>query len=198
MAAPAPAAGSPRSPLIATKPILALHQLEKRASAIISSAATTHAPSPVARRQNVFDIAKGRCGWLVMFCLGLLLSALIVQRFEDLLEHHVQLRYVCACTLAVSHRHQRLWGHHSGPHHRVGKRCCCTKGSRGQRAPIPSQTRRRLEALRPSAAHGRVPRSSFHNSIGLRGLTAEPPVQPAAQRPYLLRLCCELGRVGLY
>lgn len=44
-------------------------------------------------RQNVFDIAKGRCGWLVMFCLGLLLSALIVQRFEDLLEHHVQLSF---------------------------------------------------------------------------------------------------------
>lgn len=50
----------------------------------------------------MFDIAKGRCGWLVMFCLGLLLSALIVQRFEDLLEHHVQLRCggVRACVVA--------------------------------------------------------------------------------------------------
>ncbi|KXZ46766.1 hypothetical protein GPECTOR_41g731 [Gonium pectorale] len=44
-------------------------------------------------RQTVFDITKGRCGWLITFCLGLLLSALIVQRFEDLLEHHVQLSF---------------------------------------------------------------------------------------------------------
>ncbi|GIL81440.1 hypothetical protein Vretimale_986 [Volvox reticuliferus] len=44
-------------------------------------------------RSNIFDITKARCGWLIMFCFGLLLSALIVQRFEDLLEHHVQLSF---------------------------------------------------------------------------------------------------------
>ncbi|EFJ52383.1 hypothetical protein VOLCADRAFT_103041 [Volvox carteri f. nagariensis] len=44
-------------------------------------------------RHNIFDITRARCGWLVTFCLGLLMSALIVQRFEDLLEHHVQLSF---------------------------------------------------------------------------------------------------------
>ncbi|GLC38214.1 hypothetical protein PLESTB_001087100 [Pleodorina starrii] len=44
-------------------------------------------------RHSVFDITRTRCGWLITFCLGLLLSALIVQRFEDLLEHHVQLSF---------------------------------------------------------------------------------------------------------
>ncbi|GFR47057.1 hypothetical protein Agub_g8742 [Astrephomene gubernaculifera] len=44
-------------------------------------------------RQTVLDITWGRCGWLVTFCVGLLVSALIVQRFEDLLEHHVQLSF---------------------------------------------------------------------------------------------------------
>ncbi|KAG2497445.1 hypothetical protein HYH03_004600 [Edaphochlamys debaryana] len=44
-------------------------------------------------RQNVLDITKGRCGWLLTFCIGLLVSAIIVQRFEDLLEHHVQLSF---------------------------------------------------------------------------------------------------------
>ncbi|GIL62064.1 hypothetical protein Vafri_16364 [Volvox africanus] len=50
-------------------------------------------PSDDYSRCNIFDITRARCGWLIMFCVGLLLSALIVQRFEDLLEHHVQLSF---------------------------------------------------------------------------------------------------------
>jgi Mg/Co/Ni transporter MgtE len=39
------------------------------------------------------DIARGRTGWLVVFCIGLLLAALVVEQFEDVLEHHVELSF---------------------------------------------------------------------------------------------------------
>lgn len=43
-------------------------------------------------KMGAWDIIKSRGGWLVLFCVGLLVSAVVVQRFSDLLEHHVQLR----------------------------------------------------------------------------------------------------------
>eukprot|EP00882_Tetradesmus_deserticola_P031460 GHRQ01035575.1.p1 GENE.GHRQ01035575.1~~GHRQ01035575.1.p1 ORF type:complete len:116 (+),score=21.23 GHRQ01035575.1:158-505(+) len=44
-------------------------------------------------REGIFDIARGRTGWLVIFCIGLLLAAVVVEQFEDVLEHHVELSF---------------------------------------------------------------------------------------------------------
>ncbi|KAG2447898.1 hypothetical protein HYH02_007352 [Chlamydomonas schloesseri] len=65
-----------------------VHSLEVRPSGAVKAA-----PEDDYSRENVLSITKERCGWLITFCLGLLLSALIVERFEDLLEHHVQLSF---------------------------------------------------------------------------------------------------------
>eukprot|EP00198_Chlamydomonas_reinhardtii_P006169 XP_001695505.1 divalent cation transporter [Chlamydomonas reinhardtii] len=66
-----------------------VHSLDVRPSGSASKSASEDDYS----RENVLSITRERCGWLITFCLGLLLSALIVERFEDLLEHHVQLSF---------------------------------------------------------------------------------------------------------
>jgi Mg/Co/Ni transporter MgtE len=48
---------------------------------------------PSCRREGIFDIARGRTGWLVIFCIGVLLAAVVVEQFEDVLEHHVELSF---------------------------------------------------------------------------------------------------------
>jgi hypothetical protein len=40
-------------------------------------------------RESILGIARDRTGWLVIFCVGLLLAAVVVEQFEDVLEHHV-------------------------------------------------------------------------------------------------------------
>lgn len=45
------------------------------------------------RRESILDIARSRTGWLVAFCIGLLLAAVVVEQFEDVLEHHVELSF---------------------------------------------------------------------------------------------------------
>lgn len=44
-------------------------------------------------RESILDIARSRTGWLVAFCIGLLLAAVVVEQFEDVLEHHVELSF---------------------------------------------------------------------------------------------------------
>lgn len=44
-------------------------------------------------RESILDIARSRTGWLVAFCIGLLLAALVVEQFEDVLEKHVELSF---------------------------------------------------------------------------------------------------------
>lgn len=44
-------------------------------------------------RDTIIDVARSRTGWLVVFCIGLLLAALVVEQFEDVLEHHVELSF---------------------------------------------------------------------------------------------------------
>jgi cation transporter-like permease len=34
---------------------------------------------------------RTRTGWLIIFCIGLLLAALVVEEFEDILKNHVEL-----------------------------------------------------------------------------------------------------------
>jgi Mg/Co/Ni transporter MgtE len=45
------------------------------------------------RKDTIVDVARSRTGWLVVFCIGLLLAALVVEQFEDILEHHVELSF---------------------------------------------------------------------------------------------------------
>eukprot|EP00775_Hariotina_reticulata_P000725 gene725-1026_t len=44
-------------------------------------------------QEGIVDIARGRTGWLIAFCVGLLLAAVVVEQFEDILEHHVELSF---------------------------------------------------------------------------------------------------------
>ncbi|KIY98372.1 phosphatidylinositol glycan, class A [Monoraphidium neglectum] len=44
-------------------------------------------------RESILDIARSRTGWLVAFCVGLLLAALVVEQFEGVLEQHVELSF---------------------------------------------------------------------------------------------------------
>lgn len=44
-------------------------------------------------RETIIGVASSRTGWLVVFCIGLLLAALVVEQFEDILEHHVELSF---------------------------------------------------------------------------------------------------------
>lgn len=58
-----------------------------------------HAPGPMASttadygKLSILDIARLRTGWLVVFCAGLLVAALVVEQFEDVLERHVELSF---------------------------------------------------------------------------------------------------------
>lgn len=52
-----------------------------------------HAPFSDYGKQSIFEIARSRTGWLVAFCAGLLLAALVVEQFEDVLERHVELSF---------------------------------------------------------------------------------------------------------
>jgi hypothetical protein len=64
-----------------------------------STSATTLCPDPCPNhqtprsRETIIDIARGRTGWLVAFCIGLLLAAVVVEQFEDVLERHVELSF---------------------------------------------------------------------------------------------------------
>jgi Mg/Co/Ni transporter MgtE len=40
---------------------------------------------------GLFELMRSRTGWLIIFCIGLLLAALVVEEFEDVLEKHVEL-----------------------------------------------------------------------------------------------------------
>lgn len=51
------------------------------------------ADEPDYGRQSILDIARGRTGWLVAFCAGLLLAALVVEQFEEVLKQHVELSF---------------------------------------------------------------------------------------------------------
>lgn len=48
---------------------------------------------PEHSRESILDIARSRTGWLCAFCVGLLLAALVVEQYEDVLEHHVELSF---------------------------------------------------------------------------------------------------------
>ena len=45
------------------------------------------------RKESVVKILKSRIGWLSAFFLGLILAAVVVERFEELLTHEVELSY---------------------------------------------------------------------------------------------------------
>jgi Mg/Co/Ni transporter MgtE len=45
------------------------------------------------RKESVLKILKARIGWLSAFFLGLILAAVVVERFEELLTHEVELSY---------------------------------------------------------------------------------------------------------
>lgn len=40
-------------------------------------------PPPRRSRESIIDIARGRTGWLIAFCVGLLLAALVVEQYEE-------------------------------------------------------------------------------------------------------------------
>ena len=44
-------------------------------------------------KASITDIARGRTGWLIAFGIGLLLAALVVEQFEEVLEEHVELSF---------------------------------------------------------------------------------------------------------
>ena len=44
-------------------------------------------------KASITDIARGRTGWLIAFGIGLLLAALVVEQFEEVLEGHVELSF---------------------------------------------------------------------------------------------------------
>jgi hypothetical protein len=43
--------------------------------------------------EGIGDIARSRTGWLCVFCVGLLLAAVVVEQYEDVLERHVELSF---------------------------------------------------------------------------------------------------------
>lgn len=45
------------------------------------------------RRGNAFDLVRSRSGWLVIFFLGLVVAATVVERFDKLLKQEVQVSY---------------------------------------------------------------------------------------------------------
>jgi cation transporter-like permease len=50
-------------------------------------------PATAASRESILGIARSRTGWLIAFCIGLLVAALVVEQFEDVLERHVELSF---------------------------------------------------------------------------------------------------------
>lgn len=71
------------------------HQQQSTSTDAINSAAAADNPYmlsfTVCRKESVTDIVRARSGWLVIFCVGLLLAAAVVKGFERFLEQHVQL-----------------------------------------------------------------------------------------------------------
>ena len=53
----------------------------------------THNNTGDYRKESVLKILKARIGWLSAFFLGLILAAVVVERFEELLTHEVELSY---------------------------------------------------------------------------------------------------------
>jgi cation transporter-like permease len=70
----------------------------------------THPLFAAARRETILDIARSRTGWLVAFCIGLLLAALVVEQFEDVLEHHVELSFFVPLIMVGARRRRRPGG----------------------------------------------------------------------------------------
>lgn len=99
------------------------------------------------RRESILGIARSRTGWLVAFCVGLLLAAVVVEQFEDVLEHHVS-----------EQRHGR------DDHRQAGNDavavCCYTllrTNSVGGQACMYGKTRKCCCCLHPGhACHSRV------------------------------------------
>merc|ERR1712091_208711 len=57
------------------------------------SSNTVHSLVGDYRKESVVKILKSRIGWLSAFFLGLILAAVVVERFEELLTHEVELSY---------------------------------------------------------------------------------------------------------
>lgn len=49
-------------------------------------------PAPC-RQDSIYDLVRSRCGWLLLFFGGLVLAAIVVEAFEEVLKQHVQLSY---------------------------------------------------------------------------------------------------------
>mmetsp|Transcript_22020 Transcript_22020/g.61121 ORF Transcript_22020/g.61121 Transcript_22020/m.61121 type:complete len:196 (-) Transcript_22020:355-942(-) len=45
------------------------------------------------RRESIFQCVKARWGWLAVFFVGLILAAMVVESFEDVLKKEVELSY---------------------------------------------------------------------------------------------------------
>lgn len=93
-------------------------------------------------------IARSRTGWLVAFCVGLLLAAVVVEQFEDVLEHHVS-----------EQRHGR------DDHRQAGNDavavCCYTLLRTNSVGGSSVHVRKDKEVLLLSAPGARVPQQGF-------------------------------------
>ena len=45
------------------------------------------------KKESIFAVVKTRGGWLLVFFVGLVFAAVVVERFEDLLTREVELSY---------------------------------------------------------------------------------------------------------
>lgn len=45
------------------------------------------------RQDSIYDLVRSRWGWLLLFFGGLVLAAIVVEAFEEVLKQHVQLSY---------------------------------------------------------------------------------------------------------
>ena len=56
--------------------------------------------TPRSRRQDgVYELVRSRWGWLLLFFGGLVLAAVVVEAFEEVLKQHVELSYFGGCLL---------------------------------------------------------------------------------------------------
>jgi Mg/Co/Ni transporter MgtE len=76
--------------------ILGQQQQAKNASSSEPSSPTSNQINQLIgdyRKESVLKILKARSGWLSAFFVGLILAAVVVERFEELLTHEVELSY---------------------------------------------------------------------------------------------------------
>lgn len=50
-------------------------------------------PVLACRQDSIYDLVRSRWGWLLLFFGGLVLAAIVVEAFEEVLKQHVQLSY---------------------------------------------------------------------------------------------------------